>query len=110
MLFEGHLGYKIALRRPTYQCQRYSDAGWTDDVENQWSTSRYVFCVGEEVVSWNSKRQQTVAQSTMEAECMTMNRCMREAIWLRQLMEDVSYVQEEATTKVLWQYLKPNQS
>jgi hypothetical protein len=49
-------------------------------------------------VSWNSKQQLTVAQSTMEAEYMAMNRCTRETIWLRQLMEDVGYAQKEATT------------
>ena len=34
----------------------------------------------------------------MKAKYMTMNRCTRDAIWLRQLMEDVGCVQEEATT------------
>ena len=29
---------------------------------------------------------------------MAMNRCTREAIWLRQLMDDVGCTQEEATT------------
>ena len=29
---------------------------------------------------------------------MAKNRCMREAIWLRQLMDDVSRVQEKTTT------------
>ena len=56
----------------------YSDADWAGDVENRRSTSGYVFLVGDGVMSWNSKRQQTVAQSTMEVEYMAMNRCMRE--------------------------------
>ena len=61
------------------------------------STFGYDFFDGKRVVSWNSKRQQTVAQSTMEAKYMAMNRCTRKAILLRQLMEDVGCVQEEAT-------------
>jgi hypothetical protein len=48
-------------------------------------------------VLWNSKRQQTVAQSTMGAKYIAMNRCRMEAIWFRQLMKDVGCVQEEAT-------------
>jgi hypothetical protein len=51
----------------------YSDADWAGDVENPMSTSGYIFFVGEGAVSWNSKRQQTMAQSTMEAEYMVMN-------------------------------------
>ena len=61
-------------------------------------TSRYVFSDGEGAVSWNSRLQQTVAQSTMEAKHMVLNRCTKEAIWLRQLMKDISCVQEDATT------------
>ena len=34
----------------------------------------------------------------MKAEYMAMNRYTREAIWLRQLMENLGCVQEEATT------------
>ena len=36
-------------------------------------------------VSWNSKRQQTVALSTTEAEYMAISAAAQEAIWLRQL-------------------------
>ena len=45
----------------------------------------------------NSKWQQTVAQSPVEAEFMAMNRCTRKAIWLRQLIKDLGCVQEDAT-------------
>ena len=43
------------------------------------------FSVEDGAVSWNSKWQQTIIQSTMEAKYMTTSRCIREAIWLRQL-------------------------
>ena len=95
---KGTLDMKLRIGGNHINVKGYSDADWAGDVENRRSTSGYVFFVGEGAVSWNSKRQQTVAQSTMEAEYMAMNRCTREAIWLRQLMEDVGCVQEEATT------------
>ena len=76
----------------------YSNADWVGDMENRRFTSGYIFFVGKGVVSWNSERQQMVAQSTMEAEYMAMSRCTREAIWLRQLMKDIGYIQEEAMT------------
>jgi hypothetical protein len=92
------LDMRLRIGEKHMEVKGYSDADWAGDVENRRSTSGYVFFVGEGAVSWNSKRQQTVAQSTMEAEYMAMSRCTREAIWLRQLMEDVGCVQEEATT------------
>jgi hypothetical protein len=49
------------------------------------------------VVSWSSKRQPTVALSTMEAEYMAASHCTREAIWLRQLLDDVKCKYDEGT-------------
>jgi hypothetical protein len=71
---------------------------WAGNVENCRSTSGCVFFVGKGGVAWNSKQQQTVAQFTMKAEYMTTSRCIREAIWLRQLMKDVGFVQKEVAT------------
>ena len=95
---KGTLDMKLHIRGNHIKVKGYSDADWAGDVENRRSTTGYVFFVGEGAVSWNSKRQQTVAQSTLEAEYMAMNRCTRETIWLRQLMKDLGCVQEEATT------------
>ncbi len=58
----------------------------------------YVFFVGVGAVSWNCKRQPTIAFSTTEAEYMATSQCTKEAIWLRKLMADVGLVQDGATT------------
>ena len=50
----------------------YSDADWAGNVEDRRSTTGYTFLVGGAAVSWNSKKQQTVALSTTEAEYMAM--------------------------------------
>jgi hypothetical protein len=57
-----------------------------------------MFKVGLGAISWNSKRQQTTATSTVEAEYMATSHSAKEAIWLRQLMADVGCAQEDATT------------
>jgi hypothetical protein len=44
-----------------------------------------------------SKRQPTVALSTMEAEYMVASHCTREAMWLRQLLDDVRCKYDEGT-------------
>jgi hypothetical protein len=58
----------------------------------------YMFFVGVGVVSWNCKKQPTIALSTTEAEYMATNQCTKEAIWLRKLMVDVGLVQDGATS------------
>jgi hypothetical protein len=50
------------------------------------STSGFVFNVGSGVISWSSKRQATVALSTLEAEYRVQTLASREALWLRMLL------------------------
>jgi len=57
--------------------------------------------VGVGAVSWNCKRQPTIALSTTEAEYMATSQCTKEAIWLRKLMADVGLVQDGATSIIL---------
>lgn len=40
-------------------------------------------------VAWNSRKQQTVALSTTEAEYMAMSAATQEAIWLRNLYNEI---------------------
>ena len=44
-----------------------------------------------------SKEQSTVALSAMEAEYIAASLCMQEAIWLRALLQDLSFEQKEVT-------------
>ena len=44
--------------------------------------------------SWKCKKQPTIALSTTETEYMATSHCTKEAVWLKQLMADVEYLQE----------------
>lgn len=46
-------------------------------------------------VSWSSKRQKTSALSSTEAEYIAMAAAAAEAVWLRQLLQDISLGNEE---------------
>ena len=49
-----------------------------------------MFNIGSGAISWSSKRQLTVALSTCEAEYMAQTVAAKEAIWFRQLFQDLS--------------------
>jgi hypothetical protein len=46
----------------------YSDANWADDTSDRRSVSGYITLFAGAAVSWSSRKQLTVALSTMEAE------------------------------------------
>ena len=56
----------------------------------------FLCCSG--AISWNSKKQPTVALSTTEAEYMAACKATKEAIWLRKLLTDLGYSQNSPTT------------
>lgn len=48
-------------------------------------------------VIWLSKKQQTVALSTTEGECIALRSAAQAAIWLQQLLADIEYAISEPT-------------
>lgn len=68
----------------------YSDADFANDVVTRCSITGYVFLKNGAVVTWSSQLQSTVALSTTEAEFMAAYAATKEAMWLRQLLSDIS--------------------
>lgn len=66
----------------------YCDSDYASDCEDRRSCSGYVFLLQNGAISWNSKRQQTVALSTTEAEYMSLASAVQEALWLRQFFKE----------------------
>ena len=48
-------------------------------------------------VTWCSKRQASVALSTVESEYMALSLATQEAVWLRRLVEEMGNPDQEAT-------------
>lgn len=62
----------------------FCDADWASDVDERRSCTGYVFKMQGGSISWNCKRQATVALSSSEAEYMAMSSAIQEAMWLKQ--------------------------
>ena len=71
----------------------YSDSDYAGDVNDRKSTSAYVFLKSGAPISWKSKKQTVVAQSTAEAEYVALAAAAQEAVWLRRLLEDLKHEQ-----------------
>ena len=64
----------------------YSDADWVGLSYDRRLTSGYVFSLGSGAMSWSSKKQPTVALSSMEAEYRGAAMAACEIAWLRKLL------------------------
>ena len=67
----------------------YSDADSAGDVQDRCSTSGNVFLLGGGAITWSSRKQSSVALSTVEAEYMALSVATLEAVWLRHLQEEL---------------------
>lgn len=76
----------------------YADSDYAGDVNDRKSTSGYIFMFGGGAVSWESKKQAIVTLSTTEAEFVAAGNGACQAIWLRNILEEMRCSQREGTT------------
>ena len=76
----------------------YTDADWGSNPIDRKSISGYTFLINGGPISWRSKKQPTIALSTMEAKYMAASLATREAIWLRQIYDELSSPIVDPTT------------
>ncbi|WMV57323.1 hypothetical protein MTR67_050708 [Solanum verrucosum] len=66
----------------------YSDSDWAGSVDDIKNTSGYAFTLHSDMFSWNSKKQEVVAQSFSEKEYIASGDTTNQALWLRKNLCD----------------------
>jgi hypothetical protein len=84
----SHLGLQLHAQSSD-DLIAYSDADWAGCPDTRKSTSGFCVFLGNNLVSWSSKRQQTVSRSSAEAEYRAVANCVAESVWLRQLLREL---------------------
>jgi len=75
----------------------WTDSDWAGDVDSRHSVGGFVFDIAGGYVSWSSKKQVSVATSSIEAEYVALANVTKEAVWLQTLLKKVGYSQSQAT-------------
>lgn len=75
----------------------YSDADWASDVDGRRSITGFVFMLQGGPLNWSSRKQQTVALSTTEAEYMALSSATQEAMYLRNFAKEIGLEAVKAT-------------
>jgi hypothetical protein len=75
----------------------FIDSDWMGSTVDQKSTFGYCFSLGSAMISWSSRKQGSVAQSTAEAEYIAASAAGREVMWLMKLLSDLFSSELEPT-------------
>ena len=75
----------------------YLDADWVRNANDRKSTSGGCFYVGNNLVSWMSKKQNSISLSTVEAEYIVAGSCCPQLLWIQKLLHDYGICQKHLT-------------
>lgn len=75
----------------------FTNSDWVGSPVDRKITSRYCFSLGSAMISWSSKKQGSISQSTVEAEYIAASDVGKEVVWLRKLISGLFDDKMEAT-------------
>ncbi|CAF4958368.1 unnamed protein product [Pieris macdunnoughi] len=88
-----HWAYaKRFLASGNNQLEAFVDVDWASNVIDRRSYTGYFFRLLNCAISWETKKQVTVALSSTEAEYMGISECCQEAVYLRNLLFELNGV------------------
>jgi hypothetical protein len=87
----------ITYRPLPLQLKGYLDANWAGDMDTIRSTTGYIITLNNCAIAWKSRRQPTVALSTMESEYMALTEVTKELMDQTLLAELDSKSKDEPT-------------
>jgi Reverse transcriptase (RNA-dependent DNA polymerase) len=86
------LDYNLNFTKGSMQASGYSDSSWANNADYS-SISGYIMLLGNNLISWRSSKQPVVALSSTEAEYVALTSGVQEALWLKQILEELGFNQ-----------------
>lgn len=87
---KGTVDYAIKYSAINSKMEMYVDSDWAADENGRRSRTGFVAILAGGPISWESKKQRSVALSTMEAEYMALSEATKEVIYLRGLLSHMN--------------------
>jgi len=87
--FGLHFSSSSSSTNSNDQLTGYTDSDWANDSADHKSQGGHVFLLSNGAVSWQSRKLDLIAMSTLKAEYIACSEGSREAKWLLQLHRDI---------------------
>ena len=81
----------IFYKHDHLEVKGYMNVDWVEYVIDRRSTSRYYTFVGENSITWHSKKQSIMARSSTKAEFRTMAHDICEILWLKAFVKELGF-------------------
>ncbi|GJS23371.1 ribonuclease H-like domain-containing protein [Tanacetum coccineum] len=95
---QGTLDYGLQLFSSTTDSSiAYSDDDWAGCPTTRWSTSGYCVFLGNNLLSWSSKRQPPLSRSSAEVEYRGVANAIAKTCWIQNLLHELHTPLSSAT-------------
>ncbi|PNX64827.1 cationic amino acid transporter 1-like protein, partial [Trifolium pratense] len=86
---KGTVGYGVLYKKTSDELQMsaWTDSDYAGDLDDRKSTSGSLFMLGSGAISWSSRKQPIVTQSTTEAEFVAAASCSCQCVWLGNVLK-----------------------
>ncbi|KAL7109082.1 hypothetical protein ACP275_06G153000 [Erythranthe tilingii] len=72
-----------------------SDVDWTKDEDDRKNTKRGCFYMGHNLVSWYSKKQNSISLSCVASEYIAAGSCCTQLLWMQHMLNDYGFREKE---------------
>ncbi|KAL5551297.1 hypothetical protein UlMin_001473 [Ulmus minor] len=87
---KGTMDEGIVMRRSkSLALTGYCDVDWGNDLDDKRSTTCYCIYLGNNLMSWSSKKQVVVSRSSTEAEYRSLANATLDIIWIQSLLGEL---------------------
>ncbi|KAI0493211.1 hypothetical protein KFK09_027487 [Dendrobium nobile] len=85
---QGTTDFGLLITRSNLLLRTYSDVNWASDPATRKSTSSFCTFLGDTLISWTVKKQNTVSWSSTESEYRALASATANTIWIKRLLAD----------------------
>jgi len=79
----------------------FTDSDWANCLDMRQSVGGHAYTLGSGVISWQARKQKTIAASSCKAEYVAAFEACKEAIWLRTLLNAIGHQPLKNPTTIL---------